>query len=126
MEQMTKQNDKQMTEQIIEQVLQLAHQAIEEKHGVNTEIINIGSLSPLADYFIITNANNTPQLDAIVQNIDDKLSQNGYQPKSIEGHHRGGWVLLDYGDIVIHVFDKDQRGFYNLERLWADGEKIAL
>jgi len=104
--------------------LELAVKAIDEKLGNDIKVIDIREISVLADYFIIVHGNNTPQIDAIVDNIDFRLSKDGYVPKSIEGNKKGGWVLMDYGHTIIHVFGKEERLFYDLERLWVDGKPV--
>lgn len=106
--------------------LTLAVEAIEEKHGVDIKVIDISDISVLADYFIIAHGNNTPQIDAIVENIDFRMSKQGIEPKSIEGTRNGGWTLLDYGHTIIHIFGQDERLFYDLERLWIDGKTIIM
>lgn len=94
--------------------------ALEDKKGEDIKIINISQISVLADYFIITNGSNDSQVRALVENVDEKMHQAGYALKQQEG--RGGaWVLMDYGDVIVHVFDKEGRSFYNLERIWNDG-----
>lgn len=104
--------------------LKLVYEAIDEKHGADIQIIDISKISSLADYFIIANANNTPQLQAIIENIDFKMSKAGFEPLGIEGNRNGGWNLIDYGHTVIHIFGKEERNFYDLEKLWVDGELV--
>ena len=106
--------------------LELTIAAIDEKLGHDIKVIDISEISVLADYFIIVHGNNTPQIDAIVENIDFKLGKAGYEPKAIEATRSGGWTLMDYGHTIIHVFGKDERLFYDLERLWVDGKHIIL
>ena len=106
--------------------LELAIQAIDEKHGKDIRVIDISEISVLADYFIIVHGNNTPQIGAIVDNLDEKLSRKGFEPKNIEGHKNGGWTLMDYGHTIIHVFGREERLFYDLERLWVDGKPVLF
>ncbi len=106
--------------------LEIAIKAIDEKHGNDMKIIDIREISVLADYFIIVHGNNTPQIGAIVDNLDEKLSRAGYEPKNIEGVKNGGWMLMDYGQTIIHVFGKEERLFYDLERLWIDGKPVIF
>jgi ribosome-associated protein len=80
----------------------------------------------MADYFIIANGNNPNQVQALVDNVQEELFKAGYEMKEIEGYRQGAWVLLDFNDIIIHVFDKENRLFYDLERIWKDGKEINL
>jgi ribosome-associated protein len=110
----------------LNEFLEIAVNAIDEKLGHDIKVIDITEISVLANYFIIVHGNNTPQLNAIAENIDFRLSKAGYEPKSIEGTRNGGWTLMDYGHTIIHVFGKDERLFYDLERLWLDGKHVIL
>jgi len=110
----------------LNEFLEIAVNAIDEKLGHDLKVIDITEISVLANYFIIVHGNNTPQLNAIAENIDFRLSKAGYEPKSIEGTRNGGWTLMDYGHTIIHVFGKDERLFYDLERLWLDGKNVIL
>ena len=110
----------------LNEFLEIAVNAIDEKLGHDLKVIDITDISVLANYFIIVHGNNTPQLNAIAENIDFRLSKAGYEPKSIEGTRNGGWTLMDYGHTIIHVFGKDERLFYDLERLWVDGKHIIM
>ena len=76
----------------------------------------------LADYFIIANGTNDSQVNALVDNVEEELHKAGYPLKQREGRASGSWVLLDFGDIIVHVFDKENRLFYDLERIWKDGK----
>ncbi|HBY72018.1 MAG TPA: ribosome silencing factor, partial [Lachnospiraceae bacterium] len=102
----------------------LAYQALEEKKGEDIQVIEIKEISILADYFIIANGTNASQVDALVDNVKETLSKHGYEPQRIEGVRSASWILMDYGDIVVHVFSKEDRLFYNLERIWRDGKTI--
>ncbi len=108
-------------------LLKIAYDAIEEKKGEDIKVINISEISSLADYFVITDGSNTSQIQAIADEVQERLEKAGAVPKHIEGYRNASWILLDYGDIVVHVFSKEDRKFYDLERIWADGrflEKI--
>ena len=102
----------------------IAFKALEEKKGEDIKIIDIAGVSVLADYFIIANGNNESQVRALVDNVEEELALAGYVAKQREGYGNGGWVLLDFGDIIVHVFDKENRLFYDLERIWRDGKLI--
>lgn len=108
----------------IKEMVRIAYGALEEKKGENICVIDISRISPLADYFIITNGNSDSQVKALVDNVEEKMHEAGHSQIQREGMRSGNWVLLDYGDIVVHVFDRENRGFYHLEHIWSDGRKI--
>jgi len=94
---------------------------ISDKKGTDIVIINISGLSSFADYFVNATAANVRMLDSIVQEVDKQLSADGIEPKSIEGKAASGWVLADYGDVIVNIFSEEQRGKYQIEKLWSDG-----
>ena len=110
----------------VEQMTKIAYDAIEDKLGQDTVIINIGKVSSLCDYFIITTASSQRQVKAIADNVEDELAKLGLEPRRKEGQGTQTWVLLDYGDIMVHVFNEENRGFYNLEKLWKDAPYIDI
>ena len=103
-----------------------AYQALDEKKGEDIKIINLEGISVLADYFIIANGTNSSQVQALVDNVEEELHKAGYSLKQREGYSNGNWVLLDFGDIIVHIFDRENRLFYDLERIWRDGKEIAF
>ena len=105
-------------------MLKLIYQALEDKKGEDIVMIDISQVSVLADYFVICSAGNDSQIQALVDNVDEKMHENGYQIRQQEGRNSGTWVLLDYGDVIVHIFDRENRQFYNLERIWNDGKRI--
>ncbi len=100
----------------------IAWNALNDKKGEDIKIIDITGISVLADYFIIANGTSDSQVNALVDNVEEELHKAGYSLKQREGQASGSWVLLDFGDIIVHVFDKENRLFYDLERIWKDGE----
>ena len=110
-------NSKEMT--------RLAYEALEEKKGEDIRVIEIKDISIIADYFIIANGTNSSQVDALVNSVRDTLGKIGIEPKRIEGVRSASWILIDYGDIIVHVFSKEDRLFYNLERIWRDGKTVS-
>lgn len=106
------------------EMVKLAYEALEEKKGEDIQVIEIKDISIIADYFIIANGSNTPQVEALVDSVQDKLGRQGYEPLRVEGIKSAGWILMDYGDVIVHVFSKEDRLFYNLERIWRDGKVI--
>ena len=106
------------------QMAKLAYKALEDKNGEDIKVIDISEISVLADYFIIANGTNANQVNALVDSVEEELSKVGYDVKQREGYGLGNWVLLDFGDIIVHVFDKENRLFYDLERIWGDGKVV--
>lgn len=102
-----------------------AWHALDEKKGEDIRVINISQVSVIADYFIIANGSSNSQVNALVDNVEEKMYEAGFTLKQREGYGAGTWVLLDYGDVIIHVFDRENRSFYNLERIWSDGMEVA-
>lgn len=94
---------------------------IEDKNGTNIEVINITEVSSIANYFVIASGSSERQVKAIADNIEHEAKQLDILPKNIEGQREGRWILLDYFDVVAHVFHHEDREFYNLEKLWSDG-----
>lgn len=101
-----------------------ACQALEDKKAKDVRILDISEVSVLADYFLIASGSNRNQVQAMVDNVEEKLHEAGFSPRQVEGYNTANWVLLDYGDIIIHVFDEENRLFYDLERIWRDGMPI--
>ena len=102
----------------------MAVDALEDKKANDISIIDIEKISTLADYFIIASGTNRNQVQAMCDEVDERLGKAGFEPKHIEGYNSANWILIDYGDIVIHLFDEENRLFYDLERIWRDGIKI--
>lgn len=108
------------------EMAKIAYHALEEKLAEEIKVIDIQKISVVADYFIIANGKNKNQVQAIVDNVQDALFKAGYEMKQMEGYQNGTWVLIDFGDIVIHVFDQENRLFYDLERIWKDGVEVSV
>ena len=107
-------------------MVKTAYQALDEKKGEDIKIINLEGISVLADYFIIANGTNSSQVQALVDNVEEELHKAGYSLTQREGYSNGNWVLLDFGDIIVHIFDRENRLFYDLERIWRDGKEITF
>lgn len=104
------------------EMAQLACKALEDKKGQDIKIIDIHEVSVIADYFIIASGSNQNQVQAMVDHVDEQLGRAGYEAKQIEGTKNSSWILMDYGDLIIHIFDEENRLFYDLERIWRDGK----
>ena len=100
--------------------------ALEEKKAEDIKVINIEEVSVLADFFIIASGTNRNQVQAMADNVEEILGKEGVNPKQIEGYQTANWVLLDYGDEIVHVFDEENRLFYDLERIWRDGKSVEV
>ena len=115
-----------MSELNSKQIALAAAVALDEKKGDNIKIIDIEKVTTLADYFVIADGANAPQVEALVDNVEEQLFKLGRSPKRVEGIKNCGWILLDYEDVVIHVFSKQDRLFYDLERVWRDGTTMSI
>lgn len=110
----------------INNTLKTVINALQDKKAENIQIIDIHEISTVADYFVITSGSNRSQVQALADNVEEKLAANEIRPKNIEGYNTANWILLDYRDILIHIFDKESRGFYDLEHLWRDGKLVDI
>lgn len=108
------------------QMAKIACQALDDKLAEDIKVIDIRGISVVADYFIIADGTNKNQVQAMVDNVQDELEKAGFSMKQMEGYRVGSWVLLDFNDIIIHIFDKENRLFYDLERIWKDGIEVNL
>lgn len=93
---------------------------IEDKNGFDIEVINVTEMTSIANYFVIASGNSERQVKAIADNIEFEAKALEIYPKGIEGQREGRWILLDYFDVIIHIFHAEERGFYSLEKLWKD------
>lgn len=103
-------------------MVRIAYEALDKKKGKDIKVIKIDEISTIADYFIIASGTNSSQISALHEEVEESLSKNGYEPKRIEGIRSTNWILMDYGDIIVHVFSEEDREFYDLERIWRDGK----
>lgn len=106
------------------EMARIAFEALEDKKGRDVCIIDISNVSILADYFVIADGTSDSQVNALVDHVEEKMHLAGFQQKQCEGQNGRSWVLMDYGDVIVHVFDRESREFYNLERIWNDGRRI--
>ena len=104
------------------QMAQLVCRALDEKKGRDIKVIDIHDVSVIADYFVIASASNQNQVD----NVEEQLGRAGFEPKQVEGVRNSSWILMDYGDVIVHVFDEENRLFYDLERIWRDGKTLDM
>ncbi len=107
-------------------MVKIAYNALAEKKGGDIRVIEIKEVSIIADYFLIASGDNVNQVQAMVNEVEEKLGKAGCECKQIEGYRSASWILMDYGDVVVHVFSRDDRLFYDLERIWRDGKDIDI
>ncbi len=99
---------------------------LDSKKAENIEVLGIKDLTILTDYFVIANGTSTTHTKTLADEVEFVLSQEGVKPTRTEGYNGSNWIIVDYSDIIVHVFHKDTRDFYKLERLWADGEHVDI
>lgn len=104
----------------------IAVAALEDRKAEDIKVIDIREISPIADYFIIANGTNQNQIQAMRDAADEALYKAGLTVKQVEGNSNSTWILMDYGDVIIHIFSKEDRLFYDLERVWRDGKEIDV
>lgn len=110
----------------IEERVRLAVTAALDKKATNLDVLAVAELTSIADYFVICSAGNERQAQAVADNVVDRLKQEmGVKPLLVEGTTPGRWVLLDFGDFIVHIFTEDMRRFYGLERLWGDAPNVT-
>jgi ribosome-associated protein len=102
------------------------YKVLEDKKAYDIKILYIGDLTIVADYFVIATGSSDTHVKALTDEIEKKLMEDGVFVDHIEGYNWGKWILMDYGDVIVHIFQQPEREFYNLERLWADAKEIVL
>ena len=108
------------------ELAEIAVKALDSKKGKEIRLIRIDKITTLAEYFVICTGTSNTQINALSDAVEKELTEKGEEPLHREGYRGGTWVLLDYGCVVVHVFNDEARKFYSLEHLWADGEEVDL
>ncbi len=108
------------------ELAEIAVKALDSKKGKEIRLIRIDKITTLAEYFVICTGTSNTQINALCDAVEKELTEKGEEPLHREGSRGGTWVLLDYGCVVVHVFNDEARKFYSLEHLWADGEEVDL
>ncbi len=106
------------------ELAKIACEALEDKKAEDVRVIDIRQVSDIADYFIVASGSNPNQLHAMQDAVDEALYKEGLKAKNIEGNRSSTWILMDYQDIIVHIFSQEDRLFYNLERIWQDGVQV--
>ena len=107
-------------------ILKRIYAALDDKKGEKIKIIDVSHVTVMTDYFVITNGNSNSQIDALVDSVTECLTDLNIKNVNVEGGKNTGWTLIDAGNIIIHIFSKENREFYNLERIWNDGKIVEF
>lgn len=108
------------------EIAKIAYNALDDKKGIDITVIDISNISVIADYFIIAGGSNENQVKAMADAVEEELGKLDVHIKHIEGYQNANWILMDYNDVIIHVFNQEDRLFYDLERIWRDGKEIDI
>lgn len=108
------------------EMAKIAIAALDDKKAKDIKVIDISNVSVMADYFIIASGTNRNQVQAMANSVEEKLHEQGIHPRQVEGYQTANWILMDFNDIIVHVFNEEDRLFYNLEKIWMDGKVIAI
>lgn len=111
---------------VIEKLMKTVVSALDEKLAQDIEVIDVGEVTDLGDYFVIATGNSSTQVRALADAAEEKAKEEGFELHHREGYRGESWILLDFGDVIVHVFDRESREFYGLEHLWEDGKKIDI
>ena len=106
------------------ELLKTIYDVLDERKAKDIQVIDIRGLSVMTDYFLVASASNINHVYALSEHIEDELRKRGCHYSHLEGYNSGNWILMDYGDFVIHIFDEESRSFYDIERLWRDGKQL--
>ncbi len=100
--------------------------ALQEKKAQDIKALDISAISDIGDAFVIASASNSNQLSALMDEIEKKMHEQGFSTRQIEGTQHSGWILMDYYDVIVHLFTVEDRSFYNIERVWTDAKNIPI
>ena len=102
----------------VQEMLDIILKACDDKNSIDTKVLDISEMTSIADYFVIASGNSSSQVSAITDEIERKMSESGFELNNNDGQNSARWIILDYADIIVHVFHKEEREYYDLERLW--------
>lgn len=117
-----KRNDEMTSLEKTKQVVKI----LDQKKAENIKVLKIDNITVMTDYFVIASSDNSTHVKALVEEVEFKMKEQGVTPLRSEGHQSASWVILDYGDVIVHIFHEEAREYYDLDKLWAAGEEIAL
>lgn len=117
--------DSPATTPTVREMVQAAVAAAQDRKAIEIRVLALGEVSDFTDYFLVCSGATERQVQAISDAVEERLRQRGLRPLHVEGYRHGWWTLLDYGDLVLHVFTDDKRAYYGLERLWADAPDVS-
>lgn len=109
-----------------EQLVSKIVKTLDDKQAVDITAMNIKDLTTLGDYFIVASGNSNAQVKALAEEVENRLSAAGIEPRKVEGTQSALWILMDYYDVVVHIFYKETREFYSIERLWNDAPRLDI
>ena len=110
----------------IDESISVIVSACNDKKGFDIKILDLRELTTVTDYFVIASGNSDSQVTSIANEVEKKMDENNYELIGREGYKEATWILLDYGSVVVHVFHREEREFYNLEKVWSDSREIEL
>ena len=108
------------------EMVKAAIEAMKDKKAEDIRVIDISNVSVIADYFVIASGSNTNQVQAMADSVREALGRAGHEPRQVEGYGSANWILMDYNDIIVHIFSDESRTFYDLERIWRDGKEVSV
>lgn len=109
-----------MSRDKVSKMLEIIQKSADNRGGADIQVLDIREKTAIADYFVIVSGNSTPQLNAIAEEIEDTMAEAGFDTYYHEGNGQSRWIILDYADVIVHIFHRDMRTFYNLEKLWGN------
>ena len=110
----------------LEEKVKIIYDALDDKKGEDIKVLDISKVSIMADYLIIAGGSNKNQVQAMVESVQDMLRKEQIHADHVEGYNTAQWILLDYQDVIVHIFDQEQREFYNLEKIWHDAVIVNM
>ncbi|MEG0753642.1 MAG: ribosome silencing factor [Angelakisella sp.] len=109
-----------------EQLVSKIVKTLDSKQAVDITAMKISDLTTIGDYFVVASGNSNAQVKALAEEVENQLSKLGIEPKKVEGGQSALWILMDYYDVIVHIFYKETREFYSIERLWADAPRVDI
>ncbi|MGA2261139.1 MAG: ribosome silencing factor [Acidobacteriota bacterium] len=111
---------------MMNEALKIAIKAVDDKKGIDVVALDIAAVATFADYFLLCSGDSSRQVQAIADEVEQRLAARGFRPAHVEGYNNAEWILMDYLDVVVHIFSRKARAYYDLERLWRDAKAIDV